>query len=366
MPARATYLVIAFCWLTAGICAQSGNPFDLQWKRTSAHRIADPSLDSSAAEAVSETTESPEPPAPVTPPPAPVTVEPAADRETAPDTALTHASSENPFELRSGTSPPTRKDDNPDALKPLPDEPASENVVTPPAETTPSPPIEKPVTGQDTRDVVSNLVLFLLFGLVLLLLTWAVNINRGFLRKIYRAVLNENFSSLLLREQRFASNQYLYYLVYVTFFINAGLFLYFLSHYTHWAGHFRHHPLMLFIAFATGVYLVRHLALAILGGTFPIGKEMKHFSFNILLFNILLGIFLIPVNLFLAFGPADLYGVVITIALIGAGVVYLARQFRGLVIAGGLIGSNLFHFFVYLCTVEVLPVLVLFKLLITD
>ena len=93
---------------------------------------------------------------------------------------------------------------------------------------------------------------------------------------------------------------------------------------------------------------------------------MKHFSFNILLFNILLGIFLIPVNLFLAFGPADLYGVVITIALIGAGLVYLARQFRGLVIAGGLIGSNLFHFFVYLCTVEVLPVLVLFKLLITD
>jgi len=88
---------------------------------------------------------------------------------------------------------------------------------------------------------------------------------------------------------------------------------------------------------------------------------MTHFSFSILLHNILLGISLIPVNLFLAFGPEGMYKSVAVIGILICVLIYLMRQFRGLVISGSVIGTHPFHFFVYLCAVEILPLFTLVK-----
>ena len=109
------------------------------------------------------------------------------------------------------------------------------------------------------------------------------------------------------------------------------------------------------------VYAVKHIVTRLLGETFQISKEMKHFNFNILLYNILAGIALMPVNLFLAFGPS---GMRMPLVYMGIGIIallYLMRQFRGILMGYHLIVKNVFQFFVYLCAIEILPVLVLFK-----
>jgi hypothetical protein len=206
----------------------------------------------------------------------------------------------------------------------------------------------------------SPIFIVLLFAIVFGLLAWALSLNREVLQKIYRAALNENLSSLLYREQRFATTQYLYYTIYIIFFINAGLFLYYLAREFNWSA-WTFSSVWTSIALVIIVYLLRHLSLSILGHTYPVTREMTHFSFSILLHNILLGIALIPVNLFLAFGPDGLHR---TIAIVGiglCGLIYIFRQFRGLLIGGSALGAHPFHFFVYLCTVEILPLFTLVK-----
>ncbi len=213
----------------------------------------------------------------------------------------------------------------------------------------------------NTADTIGLAMFLAIFGLALIILIWAVNINRGFIQKIYRAALNKNFSALLLREQRFASAQYLYYIVYIVFFLNAGLFLYLISRYASWDFGHRGTPVMLFLTFFILVYAVKHSTIRLLGKTFMISKEMKHYNFNIILYNILVGIILMPVNLFLAFGPTGLRMPLIYTGLALIALMYILRQFRGMVIGSHLIVKNVFQFFVYLCAIEILPVLVLFK-----
>jgi len=172
--------------------------------------------------------------------------------------------------------------------------------------------------------------------------------------------MNENLSSLLFREQRFATTQYLYYTIYIVFFLNAGMFLYFLSRQFGWDA-WALSTVWSCIAIVFTIYMLRHIWMAILGSTYPVTKEMTHFSFSILLHNILLGIALIPVNLFLAFGAVGLYKSAVIIGILLCVLIYLMRQFRGLVISGSTIGTHPFHFFVYLCAVEILPLFTLVK-----
>jgi len=215
-------------------------------------------------------------------------------------------------------------------------------------------------TSADSERKDTPLAFVILFGLIFSILAWVLSLNRELLKKIYRAALNENLSSLLFREQRFATTQYLYYTVYIIFFLSAGMFLFFLSRQFGWNA-WALRTVWSCIAIILLVYLLRHISLAILGSTYPITKELTHFSFSILLHNILLGITLIPVNLFLAFGPDGMYKFVVIVGIILCILVYLLRQFRGMLISGLAINAHPFHFFIYLCAVEILPLFTLVK-----
>ena len=204
-------------------------------------------------------------------------------------------------------------------------------------------------------------LIIVMLGLTILILTWSVNYNRGFIKQIYRAAMNENLSSLLLREQKFASSQFLYYIVYTTFFINAALFLYLIARQSRWDTGYGSTPLFYFLLFVTIIYLSKHLVMRLIGSAFEISEKTAHYNFTIILYNILAGIALIPVNLLLAFGSDTLAMPVVYIGLIILGLLYLLRQFRGLVIASDALAGNGFQFFIYLCAIEILPVLVLFK-----
>ena len=212
----------------------------------------------------------------------------------------------------------------------------------------------------NNRKKISGVILTFIFLAIFLLLTIIVNINRGLLQKIYRASLNENYSALLYRETKHSALNYLYPMAYIIFFLNIGLLLYLTQFEVDW-GNGQKFALRLLILIPSLVYFCRHSVMKVLSHIFPFSKEVNQFNFNIMIFNIVLGLILLPINLFLAYGPDIfhlplLYGSIFIIA-----VIYIFRQLRGILISSRLIISNVFLFFVYLCTVEILPLLVLFK-----
>lgn len=196
--------------------------------------------------------------------------------------------------------------------------------------------------------------------LSLLLLTSLLTANRGAIQKSWRAIGNDNYLRSLYRE--YSSMPWIFWLFYLHFLINAGFFTYLTLIYF---GKVFLTPILLLIfciAALSGIYFLKHLTLNIVGNTFPVAKETNLYSFVTLLVNVLLGLILSPINLVIAFGPEAALPYTIWA---GAGFLvlsYFFRQLKGLFIAGRIIQSYVFHFFLYLCTAEIAPLLILGKL----
>ena len=209
-------------------------------------------------------------------------------------------------------------------------------------------------------EVIKNQnVLFIITVLILLLLAVLLAVDRSMINKAYRGIANDNFLRFLFREYK--SMPWLYWAFYIYFFINCGLFLYLLSSYYGWTQS-KFSILVLAVVMIAIIYLAKHFSLMVLSRSFPVEKETQLYSFVTMLINILLGIVLTPLNLIAAYAPEPF---VKWALLLGVGIVvglYLFRQLKGLFISGRFLHSYRFHFFLYLCTAEIAPLLIIGKL----
>jgi cation transport ATPase len=213
--------------------------------------------------------------------------------------------------------------------------------------------IELPEMLQSRRNLI-----FSTFIILALFLTVVISFNRSVVNKVIRSILNDNYLNLLYREQRGRwSMQFVF--LYIFFVANMALFLFLMIDI--WDFEKVSANLLYLCGIIGAIYFCRHLSLRFIGDTFPISKETGQFNFTIMLFNIFLGLILLPINLFIAFAPASIAN---TFLYIGLGVIvlfYLLRQLRGLFIGARFIMHNKFHFLLYLCTVEIAPMAVLFE-----
>jgi hypothetical protein len=155
---------------------------------------------------------------------------------------------------------------------------------------------------------------------------------------------------------------WLYWLFYAHFFINAGFFIFLILNHFDWYTNNSILILLLCILFVAGAYLLKHLTLSTVAAAFPVEKEANLYGFVTLLVNILLGLALLPINLLVAFGPESVVNIVIWIGISLVILLYGFRQLKGLFISGRLVHSYLFHFFLYLCSAEIAPLLIVGKL----
>ena len=243
--------------------------------------------------------------------------------------------SDNPFEL---------KDD-----EIVTDTTGNIAVVVPEKEAAPKPilpvdPIKRPSKGIQ--------IFFLLLSLLFLI--FIVNVERSFVKDLWRVISNENYSSLHLRNQRNTMRQILLIMGYFVFILQAGVFLYHTLDVFNYKGTLLDN-VWVCIALVMAVYIIRHAVIRYLRWLFNNDKEMTLFSFDISIFNIMVGLILLPVNVLLNFGPENLARPLIYMGLIVVALAYLMRQLRWVLTARHLISNSLFLFFVYLCAVEILP-----------
>jgi len=185
----------------------------------------------------------------------------------------------------------------------------------------------------------------------LLILAVVINLKRKSFLNLYRAITNDNYLKLLQREE-YNGSSFFFLLLYFLFFLNASLFLYqvLISKFD-----INGYKVFLFLfASLVVLYLVRLLSTFLLQITFPLEKEAKQYNFTIIMFNIIIGLLLIPVNILTAYAPFGSKMIYVGLGIIAF--FYLLRQIRGLFIAARIKGLSYFHFFIYLCTFEVAPI----------
>jgi len=112
----------------------------------------------------------------------------------------------------------------------------------------------------------------------------------------------------------------------------------------------------------TALYLFKFLFLWLSGWLFSQGEAIGNYSFIVFLTNKVMGVFLIPAILLLAFSPVSVQDFAYNSAIIIISILFVYRYLISFSIVRASLKVSAFHFFLYLCTCEVLPMLVLYKL----
>lgn len=195
-------------------------------------------------------------------------------------------------------------------------------------------------------------------------LTFTIASNRSSVSKAWGGFLNENGFSVAQREASGFVGITPYYVLYVNFLFNAGIFTFLVTRIFHKETYNNLPFLLICLAGACAVFLFKHVMLAVVRGLFPVESEIRRYNFLILIFNCVLGLFLVPFNFFIAFstksGSEQLFLVSWMIALVA--IFYAYRTIRASPIGVKFLAQSPFHFLLYLCAVEIAPVLVLLKI----
>jgi len=148
------------------------------------------------------------------------------------------------------------------------------------------------------------------------------------------------------------------------FVLSAGLYVNFLLQYFHlvFSDNFWLQYVYCIGALAA-IYLVKFIGLKITGWLFNVSNTTDSYIFIVFIINKMLGIFLLPFLLVLAFANDPLYSYSMFISWIGLGLLLVYRFILSYSAVRKDVKLNSFHFILYILGFEVIPLLLIYKLL---
>ena len=215
----------------------------------------------------------------------------------------------------------------------------------------------------DEREVESDEYIF--YFLIGLLLFYAL------IRMIFFKYLN-NLLSLFFRvtmRQQQIREQVLQtplpsLLLNLLFVISAGLYLTFIARYLGVSPATNEWVLLAYsVAFISVIYAGKFVFLKFTGWVFNVSNATDTYVFIVFLVNKMIGMFLLPFLLVMAFPSSPLYPIAAVISLVLIVLLFLYRFFISYRPIRNEIKVGKFHFFLYLCAFEIAPLLLIYKVL---
>ncbi len=206
--------------------------------------------------------------------------------------------------------------------------------------------------------------LFYLLGLVILLLALFKVFYSGYLNNIFRVFFNtslrQNQLTDLLLQSKLPS------LIFNVFFIiSAGVYAWLLlDHYHMLKQGNKYSFIALSILFIATIYAGKFLSLKLIGWISGMEVATGQYIFVIFLINKMIGILLIPFIIMLAFAPANWLTVIIISSFCVLAIFFILRYLRSYGLLKTQIKINRFHFLLYIVGMEIIPILIIYKLVI--
>jgi hypothetical protein len=191
-------------------------------------------------------------------------------------------------------------------------------------------------------------------------------VHPAYFRNLFRAFRNATLSSRQLKDQ--LQQDYRPGILMNLFFcFSAALFTVQVIRYFGYVAIFRGHDFGLVLGVSVLVfaliYSARYVFLKLAGWLFQIPEMMDNYAFHIFLLNKIAGIILIPFTIVLAFGSGAWVQVSLLIAFITLCFLIIYRYVRSRKLFQYFLKFSKFHFFLYLCASEILPIAILIRLL---
>jgi hypothetical protein len=124
--------------------------------------------------------------------------------------------------------------------------------------------------------------------------------------------------------------------------------------------------LMVYCTVALGfIYFCKFLTLKFLGWIFSIEEATDMYIFIVFMVNKMLGVALLPFIVLMAFSGPAVLGLLVTLSYLLIGLAFLYRYIIAFAPVRKQINVSQFHFFLYLCGFEIIPLLVIYKVLLS-
>lgn len=213
---------------------------------------------------------------------------------------------------------------------------------------------------------LSKTTLFGTLILMLLYFTFAAATNRSAMSKSWKSFISSNALNAAQREAFGLAGNTPYFLLYFNFLLNAGIFVFLIVQAVNPDGKYNNSSVLI-LAFIVSslVFLLKHLQNSILAWLYPpLSADLNKYSFLIISFSCVLGFFLIPFNFLIAFAGSQEWQSFVTIWLFALSIIFILY---GLIRAFSLglkyLVAYPFHFLLYLCAAELVPIILLARLL---
>lgn len=209
---------------------------------------------------------------------------------------------------------------------------------------------------------IAKWLIFVLLG-ILSFMTIILAIYPKEVSTIFQSFLSTSTSSNGQREQAifFKIESFSTYFLFI---LGMGTFCFLIPQILTKEVHFNTFGALLLSIFGIiGIYFLKHSQLKILSFILPFRQEIEAYNSIVSNTNKALGFMLVPILFLIAYTPESAQIVMLYSSFILLGLIYIYRTLKGLATAGSIILFHKFHFFVYLCAVEIAPILVLLKLL---
>lgn len=190
--------------------------------------------------------------------------------------------------------------------------------------------------------------------------------NPKYFQNLFKALRSPMLTSQQLKEQM-ANAVLVNWLMNIFFAIAAGTYAYLLVGVFSSQRSIGAYPSMLLpvlIAVIMVIYIVKYFVLKFSGWAFNVQSIMDSYLFNVYLVNKVVAVVLLPFLVFIAFADSVLMSPVTILSFIVLGALLLYRYVRSWQVFGAFFKYSRFHFFMYLCASEILPVAVLTKVLV--
>lgn len=212
------------------------------------------------------------------------------------------------------------------------------------------------------KELSKDELFYLLAGVILLLAFIRVAFSKYF-RNLFLLFFQTSLRQKQTRDQLLQDNL-ASLLTNLLFIISAGLYITLLIQYKHWIqGSF-----WWLAAGSSAVllitYLAKYLFLIFSGWVFNTKDAAGSYVFVVFLVNKVMGVLLIPFSLILAFSSPVVVEVSTTVCAGLVGILLLYRYWVSYMAVLNKLKVNPLHFFLYLCAVELLPLILIYKVLI--
>lgn len=209
------------------------------------------------------------------------------------------------------------------------------------------------------RDKTDWMILVMIFSLVIL--GWVYSFFRKYLSQVFQSLIDNNASSKLMNE-RSSVTERVSFILNILFVFNTGFFVFEIFHVfkIQFLGFGSFSMFAIFTGCITLVYLFKYIFYSFIGAILNAQREAFEYIHNLFLFNKIYGVILIPVIVCIPFFGAPVANYLIFAGVFLFVISFLFRMFRGIQISLK-INFSFFYLILYLCTVEILPVLILGK-----